>query len=137
MTDPRQALERLRHAADNGDLAALCQRHGITLLVVFGSAIRPDAVPHDLDLALRFETDSPDVLGFLDEVSALAGTSQIDLMDLNRAGPVARERALVAGAPLVEDKAGSFARAQLAAIMERLDTDWLRRMELDLMANGR
>lgn len=104
---------------------------------MFGSAIRPDSHPRDLDLAFRSDGGSPDVLGFLDELSAVAGTSQIDLMDLNRAGPVARERALVGGQPLVEDESGSFSRAQLAAIMERMDTDWLRRMELDLMADGR
>lgn len=47
---------------------------------------------------------------------------------------MARERALVGGEPLVEQTAGSFARAQLAAIMERMDTAWLRRLDLELMA---
>ncbi len=134
MTDPRQALDRLRQAANAGDLAALCGRYGVTLLVAFGSTVRDDPHPGDLDLATRFSTDSPDVLGFLDEISSIAGTSQIDLMDLARARPVAKERALVGGIPLVEIEARAFSRAQLAAIMERLDTDWLRRMQLDLMA---
>jgi predicted nucleotidyltransferase len=127
-------LDRLRRAAEAGDLTAACRRHGVTLLVAFGSVLRQPGVPRDLDLAARFAADPPDVLGFLDEISTFAGTSAIDLMDLGRAGPVARERALVGAAPLVEDHAGAFARAQLAAIMERLDTDWLRRMDLDLMA---
>jgi hypothetical protein len=106
----------------------------VGLLVAFGSAVRPGTVPRDLDLAVRFASDAPDVLGFLDEVGTLAGTSQIDLMNLGAAGPVARERALVGGAPLFEESTGAFARAQLAAIMERMDTAWLRRLDLELMA---
>jgi predicted nucleotidyltransferase len=137
MTDPRQALDRLRHAAQAGELGVVCQRFGVVLLVAFGSTVHGSAEPRDLDLAMSYETGSPDLLGFLDEVSTLAGTSQIDLMDLRRAGPVAREKALVGGEPLVEQTPGSFSRTQLAAIMERLDTDWLRRMELDLLAHGR
>ncbi len=137
VTDLRQATQRLRRAAQTGELAALCRRHGITLLVLFGSAGKGAIDPHDLDLALESEYDSVDLLGFLDEVSEIAGTSKIDLMNLRRAGPVARERALVGTVPLVEAQTGAFARAQLAAIMERLDTDWLRRMELELLANGR
>lgn len=118
-----------------GDLGAACRRHGVTLLVAFGSAVRSSGVPRDLDLAATFEREPPDVLGFLDEMSTVADTSAIDLMDLGRAGPVARERALVGGIPLVEEHAGTFARTQLAAIMERLDTDWLRRMDLELLAD--
>ncbi len=48
-------------------------------------------------------------------------------MVLNRAGPVARERALVGGRPLYQHQPDDFANAQIAAIMERLDTAWLRR----------
>jgi predicted nucleotidyltransferase len=121
-------------AGESGQLRALCDQFGVSLLVLFGSAIRPDASPHDLDVAVQFDSNNPDVLGFVDALSEIAGTSSVDLMDLRRAGPVARERALVGGRALVESTNGLFRRAQLAAMMERMDTDWLRRIDLDLLA---
>lgn len=56
-------------------------------------------------------------------------------MVLNRAAPLARERALTTGEPLFQRKPGDFANAQIAAIMERLDTDRFRAMELELMSS--
>lgn len=47
---------------------------------------------------------------------------------------MARERALIGVRVLHEARTGLFAREQLSAIMERLDTDEMRRVELDLMA---
>ena len=126
-------MERLRAAARSGALQALTRRYGVSLLVAFGSAVRPEGEPNDLDLAVRFGAELRDVLGFLDALATLAGTDRIDLMDLAGAGPVARERALVGGDCLVEAERGEFARTQLAAMMERMDTDWLRRLDLDLM----
>lgn len=83
---------------------------------------------------MKFGAPHPDVLPFLGRLTELAGTSAIDLMDLSAAGPVAREQALVGGVPLIEEGPGSFARAQLAAMLERMDTAWLRRLDLELMA---
>lgn len=56
-------------------------------------------------------------------------------MVLNRAAPLARERAITTGEPLFQRKPGDFANAQIAAIMERLDTDRFRAMELELMSS--
>ncbi|KAA2261907.1 hypothetical protein F0L68_14425 [Solihabitans fulvus] len=133
MSESREAFERLCGAATTGELGVLCRRFGVTLLVVFGSAVRPDGTPRDLDIAVRFSNHS-DVLGFLDQVGALAGTMRVDLMNLDRAGPVAREQALVGGVALFEEPVGAFAREQMAAITERMDTDWLRRLELEQLA---
>ncbi|MGH3747382.1 MAG: hypothetical protein ACRDT8_08310 [Micromonosporaceae bacterium] len=105
------------------------------MLVVFGSVLHPSgSSPQDVDLAVRWLSGDHDTLGFLDQLSEVASTSRLDLMDLASAGPVARERALVGGEPLVEESAGAFAQAQLAAIMERMDTAWLRRLDLELLA---
>lgn len=122
----------MRAAAEDGRLDELCDRHQIDLMGIFGSAVRSEH-PRDLDISVRYVA-STDVLGFLDELSVLADTSAIDLLDLGRAGPVARERGLVGGIPLYERNSGDFARAQMAAIGERMDTDWLRRWDLELMA---
>lgn len=118
----------------SGELAVLCEQQGIALLVVFGSVLAEVDHPSDLDLAVRFHTKSPDTLGFLDSLSRGMPGDYVDLMVLNDAGPVARERALVGGRPLYEAHPGEFANAQIAAIMERLDTDWLRKLDLELMS---
>jgi len=131
----RGAVRRLTEAAETSELEQFCRRHGVELLVLFGSAVRGGSDPADLDVAYRFSpSSSSDVLGLLDDLSTLAGSSALDLLDLRRAGPVARERALVGSLPLYEAERGLFARAQMAAIGERMDTAWLRELDLDLMA---
>jgi hypothetical protein len=73
------------------------------------------------------------VLAFLDELADAAGTDRLDLLVLNTAGPVAREQALVFGTPLFLSSPDMFAEAQIAASLERLDTDVLRRQELEML----
>lgn len=133
-TDVRTALDRLRAAASSGELDELCEVHGARLLAAFGRATRTDGEPADLDLAVRFEDDAGDLLRLLEDLSRLAGTDHLDVMDLGRADPVARERGLVGGVPLFESERGVFARAQMAAMLERMDTAWLRDLDLDAMA---
>lgn len=133
----REALERLEATSADGRLGALCAEHHIDLFVVFGSALDVDAVPDDLDVAVRFEPSTDgggDVLKLVNDLYELTGSELFDVMVLNRAGPVAREQALVEGQPLFQLMVGSFANAQIAAIMGRLDTDHLRRLDLELMA---
>jgi predicted nucleotidyltransferase len=134
---PSRGLRRLRAAANGasgGELTRICREYGVRLLVAFGSVVRDDPAANDLDLAASFVSPDRDVLGLLDELATVAGTSKLDLMDLSSAGPVARERALVGGLPLYEQEPGTFARMQIAAMLERMDTDWLRRLDLELMA---
>lgn len=133
--DPHTALRRLLSAADLGELAALCARHRVRLLVAFGSAVDENAQPRDLDIAVAFERDAtPDLVGVIDGLMRLAGTEKIDLMHLDSAGPVARERALVGTTPLYESRRGNFTRAQMAAISERMETAVMRRLDLELMS---
>lgn len=57
MTSIAAALDRLTCSAHDGRLASLCQRFGLDLFVVFGSAAHEDsgqAEPADLDVAARF-----------------------------------------------------------------------------------
>lgn len=134
MNQVRDAAARLRDAAETGELDELCRCHGVDLLALFGSAVRADTAPADLDIAYRSYRAEFSPLALLDDLSRLTGTSLIDLLDLRRAGPVARERALVGALPLYEATPGLYARAQMAAIGERMDTAWLRRLDIDLMA---
>jgi predicted nucleotidyltransferase len=131
--DPRSGLDRLRRAADTGELDDICERHGVRVLSAFGSTVRGGVEPRDLDVGVLFRVRG-DVLGLLEDLVALTGTERVDLADLGRAGPVLRERALVGAVALYEAEAGDYARAQMAAMLERMDTDWLRRLDLELMA---
>ena len=49
-------------------------------------------------------------------------------------GPVARDRALSAGRPLHQAQPGLYENAQIAAMMERLETREFRRMQLELLS---
>jgi predicted nucleotidyltransferase len=133
-TDPRTGVERLRAAAEDGRLEQLCRRHAVRVLTVFGSALRDDGAPRDVDVAVRFEPGWPDdLLALIGDLTVLTGSDDVDVMVLDRADPVARERALVGCLPLYESEPGAYATAQIAAMGERLDTAWLRTLDLETL----
>jgi predicted nucleotidyltransferase len=133
---PEQALARLRVAAEDGRLASLCRDTGVGLLVAFGSAARGERQPADLDLAYaRGQHDHQvDVLRLLDALVELTSTGAIDLLDLDRAGPVAASRALGRCLPLYESVPGRFAAEQVRAVVRFADTRWLREAQLAALA---
>ncbi len=132
---PREGLERLQAAAESGELRALCRRRHVSLLTVFGSAGRGEPDPHDLDIGVLTEHGAEfDLFGFVTDVIELVGLEQIDVAHLNAAGPLLRERALVGSSILYESEPGTWARASTAAVMQRMDTEWLRRLSLELLA---
>jgi hypothetical protein len=137
MANAREALGRLRAAARDGRLEALCRRHGIRLLGAFGSATDPSwPDPHDLDVAFQFEHGiRGDIVAVINGLVDLLHFQDVDVMDLGRADAVARTSGLVGGEPLYESQPGAFARAQEHAVKERLDTAWLRRIDLELLAS--
>jgi len=128
------AAQRLRDEGRRQALGDLCRRYDVSLLVLFGSAAAGAHRARDVDVAARFDPYDPGVvLTFLDELAGVAGTGQVDLLVLNTAGPVAREQALVFGEPLFMASPNLFAETQIAATMERLDTDVLRRQQLEML----
>ena len=132
---PREGLERLRAAAASGELRALCQRWHVNLLTVFGSAGRDEPDPRDLDIGVLTEYGADfDLFRFITDVIDLVGLEQVDVAHLNAAGPLLRERALVGSHILYESEPGTWARVSTAAVMERMDTEWLRRLSLELLA---
>jgi predicted nucleotidyltransferase len=135
---PREGLERLRAATTSGDLRIFCRRWHVTLLTVFGSAGRGEPDPRDLDIGVLTEHGADfDLFGFVTDTLELVGLEQVNVAHLNAAGPLLRERALVGSIILYESEPGTWARASTAAVMERLDTEWLRRLSLELLAGWR
>lgn len=135
MVTPAEGLDRMRAAAASGELDELCLRHGVRVLTVFGSAARAEPAARDLDIAVINEPGTPfDPIALIGDLVALSGVENVDLAHLNRGGPVIRERALVNVVALFESAAGRYADAQTAAIGERIETDAMRRLDLDLLA---
>lgn len=132
---PQAALNRLRSEARDGVLARVCGEAGIELLVAFGSATDPGwpVAPSDLDLAVVMATDS-DLLRVIDALVAHLAFDRIDVMDLDRAGIVARAQALGRGELLHEQTPGMFAEHQIVALVQQADTQWMRDMQLEALA---
>ena len=73
------------------------------ILTVFGSAARGEERARDLDVGVMFEPGTaPDHLAMIAELARMTGTELIDLVHLNRGGPLLRERALVGSVVLYE-----------------------------------
>lgn len=132
-----QGRERLHAAVRDGSLAALAAAHGLALVVLFGSAADPDVdEPGDLDLAVAWSSGAPgDLLRLTSDLTGLLGDA-VDVLDLDRAGPVARQRALTRGEVLLELEQGALATRQMRAVRDHMDTAWMRRLQLDLLAEG-
>ncbi len=135
MTTPAEGLARLRAAGASGELDAFCVARSVRVLTVFGSAARGEPAARDLDVAVISEPGAPfDLVVLINDLMALTGVEVVDLAHLNHAGPVLRERALVGSVALFESAEGRFAAAQTAAIGERIETDAMRRLDLELLA---
>ena len=138
MTTPREALERLHAAVESGEIAQLCSRYDLDLLVVHGSVVEdePTRPPADLDVACRHRPGNMlDVIGLIDTLMDMSGFDGIDLLDLNTAGAVAAARALGPQSLLLyEAEPSLFTLAQMAALTTEMETKHLRLLDLKLMA---
>jgi hypothetical protein len=134
-TNPRDALDQLRREARDGTLAGFCRDIGVDLLVAFGSAVNPTwpVPPRDLDLAVLMVPPS-NVLTVINDLIDHLRLDEIDLMDLARAGEVARAEALGRGELLYEATRGIFAEHQMFALAQAADSKWLRAIQLQAMA---
>ncbi len=108
------------------------ERFGIQVLSLFGSAATGAPHPSDLDVGV-IAGDSLDLVELVSELAELLGTDRVDVVDLNRASVVLKAEAL-AGIPLYEVEPDQFVTEQIRAFGERMDTAWLRRLDLETMA---
>ncbi len=132
---PLTALAKLRAAGAAGSLGAACAELGIRLLVAHGSAVDAGGSIEPKDLDLAFRGPGADLLAVADRLGEISEFSDIDLMDLDRANPVARARATGPRSEVLYEAApGVFATEQMAALAMDMETRWLRRLDLELMA---
>jgi len=135
MVTPAEGFARLCAAAKSGELDAFCARHGVRILTVFGSAARGEPNARDLDVGVMTEPNTAfDVVAATSDLIDLTRSNNVDLVHLNRGGPLIRERALVGSVGLFESTPGAMASAQTAAIALRIETDPMRRLDLELLA---
>jgi uncharacterized protein len=118
------ALRRLAHAFD---------RDGVVAAMLIGSHARGTAGPlSDIDVAFWHEP-ALDASALLElrlqlarESARALGTDEVDVVPLNGAPPLVRQRAIRDGRLIVQRDAGTRVRLQARAIVEYLDTIPLR-----------
>lgn len=134
------ARRRLFEAVGDGSLARLADDCAIDLIMLFGSAAddggAPDGHhPGDLDLAVGFRYGEPrDFLATVNALEELVPGDHLDVMDLDRAGPVARERALRGGRILYRSSPAAFFEREIFAMKEYMETRELRARQLAELA---
>ena len=118
------ALDRLTHALD---------RKGVVAAMLIGSQARGNAGPlSDIDIAVWHEPDlDPSQrlslqLGLAVDAGGALGTDEIDIVMLNRAPPLLRQRAIRDAVRLVERDPKKRVRFEASALLEFLDTKPLR-----------
>lgn len=120
------SLSRLEDAGSSGELDELCRRHGVDLLVLFGSAL-DKPTPRDIDVAVAFGAGrSGGLLAFIDDLADMVPGDHLDVMALDSAGPVAAHRALVPGRVLYATSPRAFFDRQSFAINHYIETKPLR-----------
>jgi predicted nucleotidyltransferase len=133
----RAAAAELFAARADGRLDEMCRHHRVRVLGIFGSSARPGRTyPEDVDVAVGFlEHDGP-VVALLGSLVDLVNCDCIDLVRVDGTEPLLRARAF-AGVGLYEHEQGRWATEQMAALAEARDTAWLRRLDLEALAEPR
>lgn len=111
-------------------LKLLARHFGLDFVVVFGSQVSGQTHPgSDLDLGYslarknlsdqqRFELDQ--------KLQKIFPEHEIDLVNLRQVSPILQHRAVFKGRLLVENHPHSFARFQMSAYINYIDTSFLR-----------
>lgn len=134
MTTAHQALERLLAFAKAGNLDEFFEAHEVDLMTAFGSSTNPERVPDDLDLAVALRPGA-DLYALAADLVGLLGFDRVDVVDLATADVVLAAEALGICVPIYEASAGLYARRQMAALTERMETAYLRRLDLELLSS--
>lgn len=83
---------------DRDRVAEFCRRHHIRRLALFGSVLREDFRPDsDIDVLVEFDPDHVPgyaIISIQDELSALLGGREVDLLTPKSISPLIRDRVL-------------------------------------------
>ncbi len=140
MIGVREALARLEEAVASGELAELCRDFDVEILTLFGSAATGpmDIEPRDIDLAVGFAPGAQrDFLGVVNALGELVPGDHVDVMDLDRAGPVAQRAAMLGSRVLYETHLSVTTEREIRAYMAYEDTRRLRALQTEMLRTGR
>jgi predicted nucleotidyltransferase len=114
-------------------LSEVCQRHGISLVVLFGSHAKGAARPEsDLDLGVlvdEYPVEPERELALIRDLVQALRRADLDLTILNHANPSLCYQAARDGLPLYEREPGAFARFRFRAWKRFIDTARFRRLQ--------
>lgn len=130
--DERAHVPKLDEAALRR-LAEALARESVVAGYLIGSQARDTAGPlSDVDLAVWLDPDLPrerrydERLGLMGAAARAVGTGEVDVVPLNDAPPLLRQRAIRDGRLLVDRDPRQRVRFETAALVEYLDTAPLR-----------
>lgn len=116
-----------------GGLAEFCRKHGISLIVLFGSQVQGSAKENsDIDLGLVLDTyplAPEEELTLIRELVWITENANLDITVLNHADPLLGYHVACHGHPLYEREPYSFNRFQLRAWKRFIDTAKFRRLQ--------
>lgn len=127
-----QMLTSLEARVVDGSLAAVCVEYGVEILTLFGSAVSCDD-PGDIDLAVGFAPGRRDFLAVVNALSELIPGDHLDVMDLDRADPVAQMAAMFGNRVLFEAHRSVTTERAIRAFMGYEDTRWLRALQTEVL----
>lgn len=131
-----ESLARLEDVVASGELAQTCRRVGVEIVILFGSAVSSDD-PGDIDLAVGFEENGArDFLAAVNALGVLVPGDHLDVMNLDRADPVAQKAATTGHRVLYETAPAVSAEREIKAFMMYEDTRWLRRLQQEALLSG-
>jgi len=114
-------------------LADVCHRHGVSLVVLFGSQAtgmaRPDS---DLDLGIlvdEYPVEPARELALIRDLVYALRRADLDVIILNQANPSLCYQAARDGRPLYEREPGTFDRFRFRAWKRFIDTARFRRLQ--------
>ena len=131
-----EQVKRLREVTGSGQVADVCHRLRIEIVTHFGSSARPTGgiTARDVDVAIGFEHGAArDFLAAVNALMDLVPGDHLDVMDLDRAGPVAAKAALFDSDILFEAAQSVTTERQIRAFMAYEDTRRLRELQLEML----
>ena len=122
---PPDALEKLERSQ-----ALWRENKDILLVYIFGSSAEGKTA-NDIDLAILFnkKPSYENISCLAERLYKLAGTRRIDIVDLNRAGPVFKFDIISRGRLLSMKDVDTLNNFELKVIKEHMDTEYLRKVQ--------